>query len=642
MSAAEVDREIGSFVAGKYRLIRILGRGGMGVVYEAEHSMTRRRVAVKVLHAHHLQTGDAAKRFVNEAQAAGRVTHPNVVEVLDAGEDSDRSLYLVLELLNGFDLATLLMRKRRLDVAESVTIIAQVLQALAVAHERGIIHRDIKPENIFLTRSPAGEQHVKILDFGISKAINPEDGPALNVTQTNTTVGTPHYMSPEQARGEKTLDARGDIWAVGVVMYECLSGRVPFDGDTYNDQIVKVITEPHAPLAQFDVPQELGKIVDKALEKDRNRRHLKAADMLAEIRTFIERHREYASVPAHVLKAPQLGADGHGSAPQYSPPPLALVQPNADKAYEFSSDTVRTPAIESLYDTSSEDALTTVKMQDEPQSTSLRPLAGARRSTKTGTNTISAARRIAAIYSGPNRNRNMILTGALAIFSVLIGSAIAIVATRTPPPDPMQAQTMVSFEFLGLPQGARLNVGGVPIYGSNTAIVPRGNAPVNVEIRAPGFNPLRFDLVPSSNHSVPIQLSPLAAPVPLQVVPVQVVPTPENTPRAQRQPQTPEANPASQGNSSPTPTPTQNIASPNSRSSARNTAERGDPSQGMLMVTSATPCQVSVDGHPAGHTPARLSLAAGEHTVRCLTPPARMRTHSVTITAGQFTTASFD
>jgi serine/threonine protein kinase len=615
----------------------------MGVVFEAEHAMTRRRVAVKILHAHHRQTGDAAKRFLNEAQAAGRVSHPNVVEVLDAGEDADLSLYLVLELLNGHDLATLLMRKRRLDVAESVTIIAQVLQALAVAHSMGIIHRDIKPENIFLTRSVTGEQHVKILDFGISKAIHSGDGPALNVTQTNTTVGTPHYMSPEQARGERSLDARGDIWAVGVVLYECLAGRVPFDGDTYNDQIVKVITEPHTPLAQFDVPSELGKIVDKALEKDRNRRHSKAADMLAEIRTFIERHREYASVPAHVLKAPQMLPEN----PQYlqNTPTLALVQPPADKAFEFNSDTVRTAAVESLYDTAGEDVPTTVKILDnEPPSTALRPLAGANRQSQTGSSAVSPSRRIAAIYSGPNRNRNIAITGALAVFSILIGSAIAIVATRGSRSDTVQAVTMVSFEFLGLPPNARLNVGGVPIYGSNTAIVPRGNSQVNVEISAPGFAPLRFGLVPNTNHSVPVQLAPLA-PVPQQVVPTVVPVEPQSRP-VQPRPQ-PAQRPTSE---SPTSDTTRdNLPAPvgpspaNRNASSRTTGgDRGDPTRGTLMVTSATPCQVSVDGHPAGTTPARISLAEGEHVVRCLTPPARMRTHSVTVTAGQFTTASFD
>lgn len=155
-------------------------------------------------------------------------SHPNVVEVLDAGEDGDGSLYLVLELLAGEDLATLLMRQRRVEVTDAVMIVGQVLQALVVAHRQGIIHRDIKPENIFLTRSVTGDTHVKILDFGISKAMNPTDGPGLNVTQTNTTVGTPHYMSPEQARGERSLDQRADLWAVGVVLYECLSGRVPF------------------------------------------------------------------------------------------------------------------------------------------------------------------------------------------------------------------------------------------------------------------------------------------------------------------------------------------------------------------------------------------------------------------------------
>jgi serine/threonine protein kinase len=647
LSAAAIEREIGSVVAGKYRLLRILGRGGMGVVFEAEHGMTRRRVAVKILHAHHRQTGDAAKRFINEAQAAGRIQHPNVVEVLDAGEDSDESLYLVLELLNGHDLATLLMRQRRIDVADTVTIIAQVLQALAVAHAQGIIHRDIKPENIFLTRSVTGEQHVKILDFGISKAINPGDGVALNVTQTNTTVGTPHYMSPEQARGERNLDARADLWAVGVVLYECLAGRVPFDGETYNDQIVKVITEPHPSLSQFDVPLELSRIVDRSLEKDRVKRYANASEMLAELRQFIERHREYASVPMQVLKAPQHLPEPTQSAPAVSSTPPAPKDP----AFEFGGDTVRTPAAASLYDTSNEDVPTTIRALDpdtSQKSPRLLPLAGAGRAQRTST-----VRGPAALFTGPNRTRNAIIAAALVVLAIVGGGFAAYFVSQ---PDSHAANNApsatVTFTFVGLPPNARLVVGGVPIYGSNTAFVPRGSAAVNVEVSAPGFDPLQFTLMPNDNHTVPVQLR--AAPAPTQP-PAQPQPAPQRAttptqptnaqdaaaaqPAVEPQPAVADApdaaaraTPSNTATTAPEPTRSARVASPT----------RSSSTSGMLLISSASRCEVSVDGRRAGRTPVRLSLDAGEHVVRCLTPPARIRTQNISVSAGQISTVTFD
>jgi serine/threonine protein kinase len=612
----------------------------MGVVFEAEHAMTRRRVAVKILHAHHRQTGDAAKRFINEAQAAGRIQHPNVVEVLDAGEDSDGSLYLVLELLNGYDLATLLMRQRRLDVADTITIIAQVLQALAVAHAQGIIHRDIKPENIFLTRSVTGEQQVKILDFGISKAIHPSDGVALNVTQTNTTVGTPHYMSPEQARGERNLDARADLWAVGVVMYECLAGRVPFDGDSYNDQIVKVITEPHPPLSQFDVPLELSRIVDRTLEKDRNKRYANASEMLADIRHFIERHREYASVPMHLLKAPQ-----HLPEPvPISPAVLSSAPVPKDPAFEFGGDTVRTPATVSLYDTSNEDVPTTVRSIDfdtSDKAPKLLPLAGAGRSQRH-----SIMRGLATLFTGRHRTRNAMIAAALVVVAILVGASAAYwMAHRTQHPPHGTRSATVTLTFVGLPANARLIVGGVPIYGSNTAFVPRSNTPIAVEITAPGFDPIHLSLLPNENHTVPVQLR--ATPTQPAQQPQSTYPTPAQVDRG-----SPEANLDNYGAAEPartsTPEPDTSVISSGTRASetpriVRNAnSARTSNTTGSLIINSATPCEVSVDGRRAGRTPTRLVLDAGEHIVRCLMPPARIRTQNVSVSAGQSTTVTFD
>jgi serine/threonine protein kinase len=626
VSAAAIERQIGSTVAGKYRLLRVLGRGGMGVVYEAEHGMTRRRVAVKVLHAHHRESADAAKRFINEAQASGRVSHPNVVEVLDAGEDSDGSLYLVLELLTGQDLATHLMRRPRLEVAETVTIIAQVLQALVVAHRQGIIHRDIKPENIFLTRGVTGDTHVKILDFGISKAIGPsEDGPALSVTQTNTTVGTPHYMAPEQARGERGIDTRADLWAVGVVLYECLAGRVPFDGETYNDQIVRVITEPHLPLGTMDVPLELSRLVDKALEKDRNRRYARAADMLADLRTFIERHPEYASVSPHLLREP---------AP--APAPMSVARPDnptvettRDPAFDPSlpppSDTLRSAPVAdvlaSLFDTAHEDAPTTVHIARPDEITGpvqLPPLAGTKPPSIPPQ--LPLRSRASTMFSqlGP-RARMGLVGGALFATALIVGALAAIVwrPRRTEETTSPLAAAMVTLRFVGIPPNAQLVVGGTPIYGSETAVLPRGNVPTPIEVSAPGYQPARFSLVPDQDQTVPLMLQPSV--------------------------EAPSAPPAP----APSPARIRAAASPlSANESAFERTVRGSatarPNPGYLTVIAATPCTLAIDREPRGDTPLqRLSIAPGPHQVICRTSTGALRTRNVAVTAGQETVVEF-
>ncbi len=273
------------------------------MVYEAEIVGSLRHVAIKVMHPESQADSDNVRRFMNEARAAGRVRHPNVVEVLDAGEDpDDGSLFIVLELLTGIDLATYLLRYDKLLPSETLTVVCQVLQALIVAHRENIVHRDIKPENVFLARRPSGETHVKIVDFGISKILDPEKEISLSITRANTTVGTPHYMSPEQARGEG-IDPRADIWALGIVMYECLTGEIPFDGENYNQQILAVVTEDHKPASTHGVEQELSDLIDRCLKKDRTERFDSAAVMLAEIGAYLRRHTEVAVRPS-LLRIP--------------------------------------------------------------------------------------------------------------------------------------------------------------------------------------------------------------------------------------------------------------------------------------------------------------------------------------------------
>ncbi len=264
-------------IAGKYRVLRVLGRGGMGVVYEAENTWTGRRVAVKVL-ADERRDAEQVARFLQEARTTATLRHPAVVDVLDMGRDPDtQDLYLVQELLVGETLRARLDRDGALAPAEAVRVVRAVLEGLAAAHAAGVVHRDVKPSNVMLTD---GGARPRLIDFGIAKAAA-GDASAVE-TSTGQILGTPAYMAPEQLRGERSVDAQADVWSAGAVLYECLSGRAPFRADNYNLLVYAVLSGEARPLrdAVPDVPPGLAAVVDRALSPDRARRYASAAAML--------------------------------------------------------------------------------------------------------------------------------------------------------------------------------------------------------------------------------------------------------------------------------------------------------------------------------------------------------------------------
>ena len=258
---------------GKYRLLRRMGEGGMALVFEAEHMRLGQRVAIKVLREDHEQSPLLVERFEREGRAIGKLKSPHVVRVLDVDSTPGGAPYLVMELLEGGDLAAELTRRGPLPVAEAVGYVLQACRGLAEAHAQGIIHRDIKPANLFLANE-GGARVLKVLDFGIARDV---PGPDARLTQTETVMGTPLYMAPEQFRGARDVDARADVWALGATLYELLSGRPPFLG-TAATIGVAILTDPAPPLdaARTDVPRALAVIVARALEKDRERRYASA------------------------------------------------------------------------------------------------------------------------------------------------------------------------------------------------------------------------------------------------------------------------------------------------------------------------------------------------------------------------------
>ncbi|HEY0466310.1 MAG TPA: serine/threonine-protein kinase, partial [Polyangiaceae bacterium] len=235
--------EVGATIAGKYRVERILGRGGMGYVVQAFHEQLAESVAIKFMVPELAITPDAPARFLREARAAFRIKSEHVARVLDVGEHAGAP-FIVMELLSGHDLATEIA-ERFVPSSDAVGYMLQICEALASAHSLGIVHRDLKPSNLFLTRRPDGTALIKVLDFGISKALDdPNLAPADSLTLSHRLLGSPHYMSPEQARAPKSADARSDIWSLGIVLYELVLGERPFRGETAVAILAALLNDP--------------------------------------------------------------------------------------------------------------------------------------------------------------------------------------------------------------------------------------------------------------------------------------------------------------------------------------------------------------------------------------------------------------
>ena len=275
-----------------YRIVSKIGAGGMGEVYLAEDSRLGRKVALKVLSADLARNEDRVRRFEQEARAASALSHPNILTIFDIGKE-DSTHFIATEFIEGQTLRSVLTRGR-MKVGEVLDIALQAASALAAAHAAGIIHRDIKPENVMVR--PDGL--VKTLDFGLAKLIEAQapsaDSGARTIAKANTdpgtVMGTAAYMSPEQARGQ-TVDARTDIFSLGVVIYEMIAGRAPFDGETASHVIVSILEKEPAPLTRSspDAPDELERIVTKSLAKDKDERYQTVKDLLIDLKRLKQR-----------------------------------------------------------------------------------------------------------------------------------------------------------------------------------------------------------------------------------------------------------------------------------------------------------------------------------------------------------------
>jgi eukaryotic-like serine/threonine-protein kinase len=315
----------GQILAGKFRIERVLGQGGMGIVVAATHLQLDERVALKFLLPDALVNPEAVERFAREARAAVKIKSEHVARVSDVGTLESGSPYMVMEYLHGEDLAAWVRRNGAMAMPDAIEFLLQASEAIAEAHALGIVHRDLKPANLFVTRRVDGSPCIKVLDFGISKVTVPGAAPEFGMTKTSTIMGSPLYMSPEQMSSSRNVDMRTDIWALGVILYESLTGRVPFEAETMPQLCGMILQDPPRPLHELrpDLPPALQHVVLRCLEKNREHRFNNVAELAYALAPF--------GLPAAHRSAERisrvLGAAGFPSAPS---PVVSAVSSRAD------------------------------------------------------------------------------------------------------------------------------------------------------------------------------------------------------------------------------------------------------------------------------------------------------------------------
>jgi serine/threonine-protein kinase len=318
----------GEVLAGKYVVERLLGLGGMGAVLLARHVELDERVAIKMLLPSATPvspTAETVTRFIREARAAIKIRNEHVVRIFDVGRLADGAPYIVMEYLEGSDLAHLVEASGPLPVDDAIEFLVQACEAIAAAHAMGIVHRDLKPANLFLARTGDGRPCIKVLDFGISKISGGHHGPGAGLTSTTTIMGTPCFMSPEQLRSTRDVDARADIWSMGAILHALLTGTPPYDGESNADVSAKIIRDLPTPVRELrpEVPAELEAIILKCLEKDPDARFADVAELAKALAEVTVRDSVKSSA-ARVVRGSFANAPTMASTP---PPPIVASGP---------------------------------------------------------------------------------------------------------------------------------------------------------------------------------------------------------------------------------------------------------------------------------------------------------------------------
>ena len=307
----------GDKVAGKYVVESLIGRGGMGAVFRAKNTMTGRRVALKWIAVLGDSAPELEARLLREAQVMGRIEHPNVCAVLDVGQ-ADGALFLVIEHLDGCSLGSW-AEGREIEVAEAIQLLLPAMSGVAAAHDAGVVHRDLKPDNLFVCLDHTGAPHTtKVLDFGVSKLLDPGGDELGKLTRTGQAIGTPQFMAPEQIRGDSDLDARIDVYALGAILYQLISDRLPYEADNYSGLVVKIATSLAAPILSFrpNLDRKLAAIIHKAIAADR-------ADRFASVVAFARALEPFADGAKFIVPQRRLGTPAEPELSSEAPTALA-------------------------------------------------------------------------------------------------------------------------------------------------------------------------------------------------------------------------------------------------------------------------------------------------------------------------------
>ncbi len=472
----------GQTLEGRYRISRLLGKGGMGSVYLGEHVVIHRPVAVKFLHTEFVGSKEVVKRFYREAQTAAAIRHKNIIDVLDVGVSDKGEPYLVMEYLEGESLFSMLERTGPVDLAAACGIMEPTLTALAVAHEKGIVHRDLKPDNIFLVPHEGAPPEIKLIDFGISKFTQSDNQTKL--TRVGSLLGTPAYMSPEQARGELDVDHRTDLYAMGVIFYEMLTGELPFKGRNYNEILIKTSTEaPRPPREVYpEFPMEAEGVLMRSLSKEPDKRYQSTAEMLdalGSLKGFEQRQEMLTQFASGITKRSYAAGD-LGDA-------VSDAGLDSDVAKEVLSEVVREA-------------------------------------------TPGGWTRTTGSPKGGKQRRNLGLVGLALASLVVVGGIVvfalnmlstednpAVVPLTATPPVSSTAEdgSTVSSED----QGVLINVEGAPegarIFYDNSEVpknpfrVKKGQIVIPLRVEAKGYEPSRLSLIPSKDQVLEVALKPV-------------------------------------------------------------------------------------------------------------------------------------
>lgn len=552
--------DAGAIVGGKYELVSQIGEGGMGVVWRARHQHLGHDIAVKFLTHLASNSEQVVARFLDEARTAASVRHRNVVHILDFGvSDGGGRPYMVMEFLEGESLADRLERKPPLSLAETTQTIGLTLGGLAAVHDRGIVHRDLKPENIFLTYDADGF-FPKILDFGVSKDLGrEEEGSRMVKTRAGVLLGTPQYMSPEQARGLRDVDRRTDVYSMGVILYEMISGERPFEAENIGDILVKVISGEHRLLSEVrpDMPKALTDVVEKAMAADRDKRFPDAREMRNALFAAMATSRPAAfgiTDPSGALNAELASAVVQALARSQPTPPESRVDPtprdlasSAQHALPLGSSTrVSTTSIDETIpfrtDSDAGRALPSglVKLPPPPPPTGR--ASDPDRADPTVRMPDSELPTEGSTGRGPKIAMGLFFAGLVLLASVEASSPGAIArATNTlgrmassafggaasPAPDagvlePDAGPTTITVRFRPVPDDAVITIGGetyqpdeLATYRSDAGLVsievPRSDEEILIRVEAPGFEPYENRRIGSTNLSFRLRLRPLDA-----------------------------------------------------------------------------------------------------------------------------------